>query len=65
MTGKSEIVLMTRMSSELTNLKLIACLSFVAITSRKMWPIYFPNRLILLDISSLDSNDYLRSSKVF
>ena len=65
MTCKSEIVLMTRMSSELTNLKLIVCLSFVAITSRKMWPIYFPNRLILLDISSLDSNDYFRSSKVF
>ena len=65
MTNKSEIVVMTRMSSKLTNLKLIACLSFVAITSRKIWPIYFPNRLILLNISSFDSNDYFRPSKSF
>ena len=65
MTYKSEIVVMTRMSSKLTNLKLIACLSFVAITSLKIWPIYFPNRLILLNISSFDSNDYFRPSKSF
>ena len=65
MTYKSEIVVMTRMPSKLTNLKLIACLSFVAITSRKIWPIYFPNRLILLNISSFDSNDYFRPSKSF
>ena len=65
MTYKSEIVVMTRMSSKLTNLKLIACLSFVAITSRKIWPIYVPNRLILLNISSFDSNDYFRPSKSF
>ena len=65
MTYKSEIVVMTRMSSKLTNLKLISCLSFVAITSRKIWPIYFPNRIILLNISSFDSNDYFRPSKSF
>ena len=65
MTYKSEIVVMTRMSSKLTNLKLIVCLSFVAITSWKIWPIYFPNRLILLNISSFDSNDYFRPSKSF